>query len=112
LKQNGYSNLFEQAKDVNCIKREFSAEATDVFNAGRELWQYYHAQKNINVNASYYDIRAYFKNFSKDKKGKERMNNKSDNPEFNVLEQNLTKALNILAQKIEPKIYEYEFLIK
>lgn len=40
--------------------RVFSNEATAVFDAGRALWTYYHAQPNINVNASLYDIREYF----------------------------------------------------
>lgn len=39
---------------------EFSEEAKAVFDAGRELWKYYHEQPNVNVNASYYDIREYF----------------------------------------------------
>ena len=38
----------------------FSEEATAVFDAGRALWHYYHAQKDVNVNASLYDIRAHF----------------------------------------------------
>lgn len=31
---------------------QFSAEATAVFDAGRELWRYYHAQSGVNPNAS------------------------------------------------------------
>ena len=38
----------------------FSAEAKAVFDAGRELWIYYHQQPNCNVNASLYDIREHF----------------------------------------------------
>ena len=38
----------------------FSPEATDVMNAGRELWKYYHKQPDCNVNASLYDIREHF----------------------------------------------------
>jgi len=34
------------------------------------------------------------------------------NPEFNILDKELTAKLNILAKKIEPKVYEYEFLMK
>ena len=59
---------------------EFSEKATNVFNAGRELWKYYHAQPVIarseaiyNVNASLYDIREHFQ--GRNDKGK--MNNKS-----------------------------------
>jgi hypothetical protein len=53
--------LFEQAsiKEEN-KPLEFSQEATAVFDAGRELWKYYHAQKDVNVNASLYDIQRIF----------------------------------------------------
>jgi len=110
--QNGYSNLFEQEEDKLCIKREFSSEAKSVFDAGRELWKYYHNQNfenerdGYNVNASLYDIREYFQ--GRNEKGK--MNNKSTDEKYNELIENLRFTLQILAQKIEPKIYEYEFL--
>jgi hypothetical protein len=106
--QNGYSNLFEQEEDKFCIKREFSAEATKVFDAGRELWKYYHKQPNCNVNASLYDIREHFQ--GRNEKGK--MNNNSDDEKYNELIGDLRDNLKILAQKIEPKVYEYEFLKK
>jgi hypothetical protein len=38
------------------------------------------------------------------------MNNKSTDTRFNELEQELSKTLKVLAEKIEPKVYEYEFL--
>ncbi|MDR0811030.1 MAG: hypothetical protein LBN23_01965, partial [Paludibacter sp.] len=106
IKQNGYVNLFEQANEKNCIKREFSAKATAVFDAGHELWKYYHKQKNINVNANLYDIREYFQ--GRNDKGK--MNNKSTDETYNTLIGNLRDKLKLLAKKIEPKVYEYEFL--
>jgi len=130
---NAYSDLFSHLKDKTekqsglnwqqGQKREFSAEAQEVFDAGKALWKYYHGQdmkffefkfnrEKYNPNASLYDIKGYFKCFSKDKQGKERMNNKSTDPEFNMLEKKLSQALNILAKKIEPKVYEYEFLLK
>ena len=104
--QNGYTNLFEQQQDKACIKREFSPEARNVFNAGRELWKYYHSQPKCNVNASLYDIREYFQ--GRNDKGK--MNNKSTDEKYNELVGNLRFALKTLAQKIEPKIYKYGFL--
>jgi hypothetical protein len=104
--QNGYSDLFEQEEAKFCLKREFSPEATAVFNAGRELWKYYHKQPNINVNTSLYDIKEYFQ--GRNDKGK--MNNKSEDETYNELIKNLRDTLNILAEKIEPKVYEYEFL--
>jgi hypothetical protein len=104
--QNGYSNLFEQEEDRYCMKRAVSAEATKVFDAGRELWKYYHAQPQCDVNASLYDIREYFQG----RNDKGNMNSKSDDETYNELVGNLRSALKMLSQKIEPKVYEYEFL--
>lgn len=87
-------------------ERIFSNEATAVFDAGRALWKYYHSQSNVNVNASLYDIRAYFQ--GRNEKG--RMNAKSSDLHYMKLITNLRKELTILADKIKPKIYEYEFL--
>jgi hypothetical protein len=79
------------------------------------LWKYYHqAIKNIpawigltaNVNASLYDIREYFQ--ERNVSGK--MNNKSTDEVYMNLITELRKSLAILAQKIEPKVYEYGFL--
>ncbi|MDR2424169.1 MAG: hypothetical protein LBD59_05530, partial [Prevotellaceae bacterium] len=112
--QNAYSDLFSQLEDKNKTnwqkgqKREFSAEAQAIFNAGRELWKYYHTQKNINVNASFYDIREYFQ--GRNDKGK--MNNKSDDEKYNEFIDILREKINLLAEKIEPKVYEYGFLKK
>lgn len=85
---------------------EFSEEATAVFDAGRELWRYYHAQKNVNVNASLYDIREYFQG----RNDKGRMNSKSEDAIYSNLISELRNKLSILADKIKPKIFEYEFL--
>ena len=115
--QNGYSDLFEQKEAMLCVKREFSPEATAVFDAGRELWKYYHTAIGTAtlppsgglrgaVNASLYDIREHFQ--GRNDKGK--MNNKSEDETYNELIGNLRLALNLLAKKIEPKVYEYGFL--
>ncbi|MCL1851051.1 MAG: hypothetical protein FWF70_06605, partial [Bacteroidetes bacterium] len=102
------------------MKRVFSETAKNVFKAGRELWKYYHAQKSpsfggvdaeggrggYNVNASLYDIREYFQ--GRNEKGT--MNSKSDDDKYNELIKNLRDSLEFLAEKIEPKVYEYEFL--
>jgi hypothetical protein len=85
---------------------QFSEEATAVFDAGRELWKYYHVQKDINVNASFYDIRAHFQG----RNDKGRMNSRSDDAIYTALISELRNQLNALADKIKPKIYEYEFL--
>lgn len=86
---------------------EFSDEAISVFDAGRALWKYYHSQKDINVNASFYDIREFFQGRN-EKTG--RMNNKSTDEKYTELIAELRQKQNILANKIKPKIYEYEFL--
>ena len=84
----------------------FSCEATDLFDAGLDLWRYYHAQANINVNASLYDIREYFQ--GRNDAGK--MKNKSEDETYMALINELRNKLKILAKKIEPKVYEYGFL--
>lgn len=85
---------------------KFSTEATEVFNAGRELWKYYHKQPNCNVNASLYDIREFFQ--GRNETGK--MNNKSTDEAYMNLIGNLREKLRQIADKIEPKVYEYGFL--
>ena len=88
---------------------KFSKEAKDIFEAGRELWKYYHKHDLININASYYDIRKFFQGVDS-KSG--RMNNKSIDETYNKLIGNLREKMKILAKKIEPKIYEFGFLKK
>ena len=113
--RNAYTDLFEQLEKENPSsktnwrkgeKREFSSEAQAVFDAGRELWKYYHAQKNIDANAALYDIKEYFQ--GRNNKGK--MNSKSTDDKYNELIGALRDKLTVLAAKIEPKVYEYEFL--
>jgi predicted RNA methylase len=84
----------------------FSTEAKAVFDAGRELWKYYHSQPNCNVNASLYDIREHFQGINEAGK----MNNKSSDETYMNLIGDLREKLRQLADKIEPKVYEYEFL--
>lgn len=86
--------------------RRFSDEAAAVFNAGRELWKYYHGQTGVNVNANLYDIREYFQG----RNDKGRMNSRSIDETYTKLIGDLRGKLNLLADKITPKIYEYEFL--
>lgn len=99
--------LFEQATTKEEQKPlVFSEEATAVFDAGRELWNYYHTQKDVNVNASLYDIREYFQG----RNDKGRMNSKSDDATYTELITDLRSKLAVLADKIKPKVYEYGFL--
>ena len=88
------------------VPLKFSEQAKAVFNAGKELWIYYHQQPNCNVNASLYDIREHFQGRSE--KGK--MNNKSQDEAYMQLIAKLRNQLKLLAKKIEPKVYEYGFL--
>lgn len=105
IKTENETTLF--GTDINQIlKREFSEEAKNVFDAGRELWKYYHSQPNVSVNASFYDIRAHFQG----RNAKGRMNSKSDDERYMELIGELRNKLNLLADKIKPKIYEYKFL--
>jgi len=87
---------------------KFSKEATEVFDAGRSLWIYYHKQPRCNVNASLYEIREHFQ--GRNEKGK--MNNKSDDATYMELITHLRNKLKLLADKISPKVYEYGFLKK
>ena len=99
----------------------FSPEAIAVFDAGRELWRYYHVQPNANPNASYYDIREHFQGRSVPGRGdsatgdqnlrKGRMNSRSEDVGYNRLLGNLKAAMEALRLKIVPKVYEYGFLM-
>ena len=114
------TTLFAEEKGISNPRNEplqFSDEATAVFDAGRELWKYYHAHpstssgfggesKPYNVNASLYDIREYFQ--GRNPQG--RMNSKSVDATYTALISELRSKLSILAEKIQPKVYEYGFL--
>ncbi|MCC6690137.1 MAG: nucleoside 5-triphosphatase RdgB (dHAPTP, dITP,XTP-specific) [Bacteroidia bacterium] len=98
--------VFEPDVPYNKMPLQFSDEATAVFDTGRELWKYYHKQPKCNANASLYDIREFFQ--GRNETGK--MNNKSLDETYMNLISKLRDKLNRLAEKIEPKVYEYEFL--
>ena len=83
-----------------------SVTAKAVYDAGLELWRYYHTQPNANPNASLYDIREHFQ--GRNDKGK--MNNDSNDSQYTALIGNLRSKLKELAKEIEPKVYEYGFL--
>jgi hypothetical protein len=107
--------LFFEGREYDCgisnsKPKEFSSTARMVFSAGKKLWQYYHKQQLLdgyNVNASLYDIREHFQGRNE----KKIMNNSSKDQKYNELLDNLREALKTLAQKIEPKVYEYGFLL-
>jgi hypothetical protein len=89
-------------------KITFTPTAQAVFDAGRELWKYYHQQPMSNPDASFYDIRAYFQG----RKENGKMNAKSDDEHYTELIGNLRQKLKELAAQIKPKVYEYGFLIQ
>jgi hypothetical protein len=99
-------DLFSKAQKITQNAFDFSTEAKLVFDAGKKLYQYYHKQKDCNVNASLYDIREYFQG----RNDVGRMNNKSEDETYNKLLKNLRDTLEILEIKLQPKVYEYGFL--
>ncbi len=107
--QKSQDGLFESETATGVYDnqaRQFSVEAQAVFDAGRALWKYYHQQKDINVNASFYDIRGYFQG----RNDAGRMNARSDDTTYTALIGELREKLNQLADKIKPNIYAYGFL--
>lgn len=115
-KQGGFKN-----EDLYIIKPliptkplEFSAEAQAVFDAGLDLWKYYHSQEfkdsktPYNPNASLYDIKVHFQGFSD--KGKMNPPAKAQDSYYKDSIGALNVALLNLAKRIEPKVYEYGFL--
>lgn len=102
-----FGNTTTSHFDIN-KPRQLSAEATEVFKAGLELWKHYHSQENVNVNASLYNIKLHFQG----RNDKGRMNAKSTDEKYTELITNLRQKLNLLSDKIAPKVYEHEFLIR
>ena len=101
-----FGNAPENTALVPTAPMVFSTEAKAVFDAGRALWRYYHAQPGANPNAAFYDIREFFQ--GRDSRG--RMNADSSDETYTALIAALRTALKTLAKRIEPKVYEYGFL--
>ena len=99
-------DMFE--KEESCKPLVFTPEAAAVFDAARELWRYYHKQDNSNPNASFYDIREHFQG----RNAKGVMNSDSPDAVYMELLDAFKKAYRNLSAQIEPKIYEYGFLLK
>ena len=100
------TQLFDKPQIARTSPLIFSMEANSVFEAGKELWKYYHKQPNCNVNASLYDIREHFQ--SRNATGI--MNKKSSDKTYMILITDLRTKLKLLASKIEPKVFDYMFL--
>ena len=91
----------------------FSPEAAEVMQAGKALWYYYihHKDNELygkapDINASFYDIRAYFQ--GRNDKGK--MNSESSDEKYTALIKDLRAKQKSLAAKIAEKVYLYGFL--
>lgn len=93
---------------------EFSDEAKEVLQAGKELFKHYHEQtrdsKDHNANAALYDIKAHFQGFND--KGKMNPPQKAQDEAYKERLGTLNYALKNLAKKIEVKVYEYGFLLE
>lgn len=88
----------------------FSPEAQAVMDAGRKLWHYYYQQSDALPDASFYDIRLHFQGTKTTKSGKLQMNSDSKDETYTTLITTLRQKMKVLAQQIEPKVYEYGFL--
>ncbi|WRC28945.1 hypothetical protein KVB99_06720 [Helicobacter pylori] len=110
IKEEGDS-LFLNAKKEN-KPLEFSLCASRVFDAGREIYRYYHTQDftnpHYNANASLYDIKEFFQ--GRNAQGKLNLPAKAKDEHYKQLYANLQDALKDLAKEIQPKVYEYGFL--
>ncbi len=110
IKEEGDS-LFLNAKKEN-KPLEFSLCASRVFDAGREIYRYYHTQDSTNclynANASLYDIKEFFQ--GRNAQGKLNLPAKAKDEYYKQLYANLQDALKDLAKEIQPKVYEYGFL--
>ena len=113
LKPQNTDTLFgEEESLIPTEPIKFTPAAQAVMEAGRKLWEYYLHKKDkelyaepVNVNASFYDIRAYFQGFENGK-----MRNKSDDEKYNELLRDLRTYQKVLAKQIEKKVYLYGFL--
>ena len=89
-----------------------SPQAQAVLAAGKEIWKYYMSKPGISANASFLDIRAYFQGYKTTDKGKRMMNSTSEDETYTALLKDLRDKMKALEAHIEPKIYEYGFLLK
>ncbi|GAA9094843.1 hypothetical protein TW0001_14280 [Helicobacter pylori] len=110
IKEEGDS-LFLNAKKEN-KPLEFSQSTLNVFNAGKEIYRYYHTQdftnRPYNANISLYDIKEFFQ--GRNAQGKLNLPTKAKDEYYKQLYANLQDALKDLAKEIQPKVYEYGFL--
>lgn len=83
-----------------------SPEAKAVYDAGLELWKYYHSMPDAIADASFYDIRKHFQGTNASGK----MNAASDDARYTELIGSLREKMKTLGARIAQKVYEYGFL--
>ncbi|MFP6075129.1 hypothetical protein ACLF9Y_07360 [Helicobacter pylori] len=110
IKEEGDSLFLNDKKENKPLK--FSPSASRVFDAGREVYRYYHTQdftnRPYNANVSLYDIKEFFQ--GRNAQGKLNLPAKAKDGYYKQLYANLQDALKDLAKEIQPKVYEYGFL--
>ncbi|WP_181370074.1 hypothetical protein FNE09_06870 [Helicobacter pylori] len=110
IKEEGDSLFLNAKKENKPLK--FSPSASKVFDAGREVYRYYHTQdftnRPYNANASLYDIKEFFQ--GRNAQGKLNLPAKAKDEYYKQLYANLQDALKDLAKDLQPKVYEYGFL--
>ncbi|GAA8346006.1 hypothetical protein HpNP145_14470 [Helicobacter pylori] len=110
IKEEGDSLFLNDKKENKPLK--FSLCASRVFDAGREVYRYYHTQDFTNrpyyANASLYDIKEFFQ--GRNAQGKLNPPMKAKDTYYKQLYANLQDALKDLAKDLQPKVYEYGFL--
>ncbi len=109
--KEGSDSLFLNDKKEN-KPLKFSLSASRVFDAGKEIYRYYHTQDftnhPYNANASLYDIKEFFQ--GRNAQGRLNSPTKAKDKYYKQLYANLQDALKDLAKEIQPKVYEYGFL--
>ena len=100
------SNFMNKFLKSFLCETPMSPAAKAVYDAGLELWRYYHAQKGALPNASFYDIRKHFQGV--DSKG--HMKTDSEDSTYMDLIATLRTRQKSLAKQIETKVYQYGFL--
>ncbi|OPG44967.1 hypothetical protein [Helicobacter pylori] len=110
IKEEGDSLFLNAKKENKPLK--FSPSASKVFDAGREIYRYYHTQdftnRPYNANISLYDIKEFFQ--GRNKQGRLNSPTTAKDEYYKQLYANLQDALKDLAKEIQPKVYEYGFL--
>lgn len=100
------SNFMNKFLKSFLCETPMSPAAKAVYDAGLELWRYYHAQKGAFPDASFYDIRKHFQGV--DSKG--HMKTDSEDSTYMDLIATLRTRQKALAKQIEAKVYQYGFL--